>query len=428
MWLPQWLRQLHYAWIVLAAVMVVSMVTAGVRISFGVLIDPLVEGYGWSRGDVSLAYTLQFLVGIPAVLVIGRLAERISPRRLVLAGGVIFTAGLLLIGTISQLWQFQLYFGVLVGGLGAAPFTVLLPVLLSRWFARRLGLAMGFMWVSLSIGPAILSPLIRGSIEAAGWSQTFSTLGLAGGAVLLAAAFFLSDRPEDKRLAPYGASPDKHAAADHTPPPAGSATPLAGFDLRQVLRTRSFRALVGVHALGCIGHSVLLAHMVSMATFSGIASVTAAGVLSMVVATSVISRFGMSLVAERKGARFTLAIAVLLQTVPTLLLLVTTELWSFYSFAFVFGLGYGGEMVGFPIFNRQYYGAGAPLNTIYSYQLAGAMLGMAVGGWLGGALFDWTGVYTWSLVSAAAAGFFGVAIALALPRRRTAGRLAGAQP
>ncbi len=399
--------------------MVVSMVTAGVRLSFGVLIDPLVEGYGWSHGDVSLAYTLQFLVGIPAVIVVGRLAETVSPRRIILAGGVVFTAGLLLTGTISQLWQFQLYYGVLVGGLGAAPFTVLLPVLLSRWFARRLGLAMGFLWVSLSIGPAILSPLIRGSIETAGWSQTFSILGLAGGAAVLIAIFILSDRPGDKRLTPYGALPGE-------PAPSDPAMPLAGLDLRQVLRTRSFRGLVGVHFLGCIGHSVLLVHMVSMATFSGISGVTAAGVFSLLVATSVISRFGMSLVAERKGARFTLAIAVLLQTVPTLLLLVSTELWSFYSFAFVFGLGFGGEMVGFPIFNRQYYGASAPLSTIYSYQLAGAMLGMAVGGWLGGALFDWTGVYTLSLVSAVVAGFLGVVVALALPpRRRTDGLATG---
>lgn len=418
MWLLRWQRQLHYAWIVLAAVMVVSMVAAGVRISFGVLIDPLVDGYGWSRGGVSLAYTLQFLVGIPAVIIIGRLAERISPRRIVLAGGVIFTAGLLLISTISQLWQFQLYFGALVGGLGAAPFTVLLPVLLSRWFVRRLGMAMGLMWVSLSIGPAILSPLIRGSIESAGWSQTFIILGLAGGGVLLVAAFFLSDRPGNKRTVSYGMAPNESADADPTRLPADPAMPLAGLDLRQSVRTRSFQGLVWVHFLGCIGHSVLLAHMVSMATFAGINGVAAAGVLSMVVATSVFSRFGMSLVAERKGARFTLVIAVLLQTVPTLLLLVSTELWSFYSFAFVFGLGFGGEMVGFPIFNRQYYGAGAPLSTIYSYQLAGAMLGMAVGGWLGGALFDWTGGYTWSLVLSVTAGFLGVAVAMALPARR----------
>ena len=71
----------------------------------------------------------------------------------------------------------------------------------------------------------------------------------------------------------------------------------------------------------------------------------------------------------------------------------------------------------FALFNRQYYGARAPLNTIYSYQLAGAMLGMAIGGWLGGALFDWTGGYTWSLVLSVTAGFLGVVVAMALPAR-----------
>ena len=101
-----------------------------------------------------------------------------------------------------------------------------------------------------------------------------------------------------------------------------------------------------------------------------------------------------------------------------LLLLSARELPPFYSFAFLFGLGYGGEMVGFPIFNRQYYGTDAPLNTIYSYQLAGAMLGMAVGGWLGGVLFDWTGTYTWSILAALTAGFLGVMAALRLPSYR----------
>ena len=72
-------------------------------------------------------------------------------------------------------------------------------------------------------------------------------------------------------------------------------------------------------------------------------------------------------------------------------------------------------MVGFPIFNRQYYGLNAPLNTIYSYQIAGAMLGMAMGGWIGGALFDWTGIYTWSILVSVGAGLLGVMAALLLP-------------
>jgi MFS family permease len=101
-----------------------------------------------------------------------------------------------------------------------------------------------------------------------------------------------------------------------------------------------------------------------------------------------------------------------------LLLLSARELPAFYSFAFLFALGYGGEMVGFPIFNRQYYGTSARLTSIYSYQMAGALLGMSVGGWLGGALFDLSGVYTWSIVASMGAGSLGLIAALMLPSRR----------
>ncbi len=96
MWLVWQRRYPHYAWIVLTCVIVVFIVSTGVRFSFGVLIDPLVEEHGWSRGGISLAYTLQFLIGIPAVLVVGRLAETISSRRMVIMGAVIFMIGMLL--------------------------------------------------------------------------------------------------------------------------------------------------------------------------------------------------------------------------------------------------------------------------------------------------------------------------------------------
>lgn len=400
----------HYAWLILASVVVVSLIGTGIRLSFGVLIDPLVEAYGWSRGGISLAYTLQFLIGIPAVLVVGRLAEKVGSRRLVLSGAVIFTIGMLLTATVTHLWQFQFYFGVLIGGLGAAPFVVLLPVLISRWFNRRLGLAIGLMWASLSVGPAVLSPWLRGSIEAIGWSQTFIIFGIIGGGLMLIAGFFLRENPRKMELQPYGGT--------HAGSPTGEVTAAPpGVSLHQVTRSRSFWALTTVHAFGCVGHSVLLAHIVSIATFAGISGITAAGVLSAVFTTSVISRFAMSLVAEAKGARFTLVVAVLLQTLPILLLLSASTVWSFYIFAILFGLGYGGEMVGFPIFNRQYYGVNASLNTIYSYQMAGAMTGMAIGGWIGGALFDWTGVYTWTILVAAGASFLGVMTALILPSR-----------
>jgi hypothetical protein len=155
--------------------------------------------------------------------------------------------------------------------------------------------------------------------------------------------------------------------------------------------------------------------MVSIVTFAGIPGIAAAGVMSVALVAATISRFGMSLLAEAKGGRFTLTSAVLLQTLPILLLLSAGELRWFYSFAFLFGLGYGGEMVGFPIFNRQYYGIDAPLKTIYSYQMAGALLGMSMGGWLGAVPFELTGDYTWTILLAVAGGFLGMVAALMLP-------------
>ncbi|MBU2607960.1 MAG: MFS transporter [Chloroflexi bacterium] len=399
---------LHYAWIVLAAVWVLFAITSGVRFSFGVFIDPLVEEHGWNRGGVSFAYSLQFLAGIPVILFAGWLAERIGSRRIVIASAFIFIVGMMLTAEVTRLWQFQLYFGVLIGGLGSSVFVTLLPVLLTRWFYRKLGLAMGIMWTSLSLGPALFSPLMRWAIEDVGWSATFIIFGLIGGILMLASSFLLREHPQEKGLAPYGGLPVEIPLAD-----TGSMSKSLG--LGQVTAKTSFWALVAVHTLGCVGHSVPLAHMVSIATFAGIPGIAAAGILSMALATSFISRMGMSLSAEAKGGRFTLTLVLLLQTLPTLLLLTATELPLFYLFAILFGIGYGGEMVGFPIFNRQYYGLDAPLNSIYSYQMAGAMLGMAVGGWLGGALFDWTGAYTWSILAAVAAGFLGMIAALLLP-------------
>jgi MFS family permease len=90
----------------------------------------------------------------------------------------------------------------------------------------------------------------------------------------------------------------------------------------------------------------------------------------------------------------------------------------FYVFAVVFGLCYGGEMVGFPIINKQLFGADAPLGSIYSFVMLGASTGMALGGWLGGALFDVFGNYNGSLMASLVIGLIGLPMALALPRHQ----------
>lgn len=77
-------------------------------------------------------------------------------------------------------------------------------------------------------------------------------------------------------------------------------------------------------------------------------------------------------------------------------------------------------MVGFPIINRQLFGAKAPLSSIYSFEIVGASTGMALGGWLGGVLFDISGAYTWAILASAAIGYLGLPLALYLPRHARA--------
>ncbi len=414
----------HYAWAILISAMVILAISNGVRFSFGVLIDPLVEAHGWSKGDISVAYTLQFLAGIPVVLAVGKLAERIGSQRIVIASVILFVIGMLLTATITKVWQFQLYFGVITGALGTAAFVTLLPVLLTRWFYRKVGLAVGLMWTSLSLGPMFISPLMRWAIEDIGWSMTFIIFGIIGGSLMLVSSFFMSDSPKLKKVAAYGQPNSKQesisGALKNTdrrgePYSVNTEPSTAPLGFGQVAVMGSFWGLVAIHFLGCMGHSVPLAHVVSIATFAGVPGLAAAGILSILSATSLFSRFGASILADARGGKFTLSLVLLLQTLPILLLLGASELGRFYSFAFLFGIGFGGEMVGFPIFNRQYYGTRSPLNTIYSYQMAGAMLGMAAGGWLGGVLFDFSGSYTWSIVIAIMASFFGLIVALLLP-------------
>jgi MFS family permease len=414
---------LHYAWVILAAACVLSVISRADSASFAVLIDPLVEKFAWKRGDISLAYSLAFLCSMPAMLAFGWLGDRYGARTLMIGASLMISAGTVLLGMIQEVWHLYVLYGVFVGALGNAAFMVLLPVIVTRWFEKKMGLALGFYWAALGAGPAIFAPLFRWMIETRGWESAFMVIGLAFGAILLAFSWLIRTSPAEMGLSAYGA---EDAAKEKQ----ASGTASADVSLRSVLARRPVWLLTGCHHLGCAGHAVILAHGVSMATHQGIPGLQAAGVLSTIAGVSIFSRFAFSLLTERFGGRTILSLAVFGQSASILMLLFATEAWHFYLFAVIFGICYGGEMVGFPIINRQMFGPKAPLSSIFSFEMIGASTGMALGGWIGGALFDHSGNYTSAILVAAGIGFLALPLALWLPRHKrevAAGvRLAGA--
>ena len=398
----------HHAWIILAAACVLGVVSRADSASFAVLVDPLVEKFDWKRGDIGLAYSLAFLCSMPAMLVFGWLGDRYSARSLMLGASLMISAGTVLLGMIQELWHLYVIYGVFVGALGNAAFVVLLPVIITRWFHQKMGLALGIYWAGLGLGPVVFALLFRWMIENRGWESAFLMFGLVFGVVLLFFSWFIRTSPAEMGLTAYGA--EEAAKGKQSSGPA--------VNMRSVLSSRPVWLLMGCHHFGCAGHAVILAHGVSMATHHGIPGLQAAGVLSTIAGVSIFSRFSFSLLTERFGGRTILSGAIFGQSLSILLLLFATEVWHFYAFAVFFGICYGGEMVGFPIINRQMFGAKAPLSSIFSFQMIGGSTGMALGGWLGGALFDHSGNYTSAILVASAIGFLAIPLALWLPRHK----------
>jgi len=413
--------KLHYAWVVLFAACMLNIASRADHGSFGVFVEPLVELFGWSRGDISAAYSIAFIVGLPAVVVMGWLGDRYGARWLMIGAALLITAGTYLIGTLTELWQFYVYYGFFVGSMGHAAFTVLLPVILTRWFDRYMGLAVGIYWAAMGIGPMIFAPVFRWLIETRGWPQAFTLIAVIVGVILVAFSLLIRSSPKEMGLKPYGAEkspPEPHVPVAHGIAPAG---------LTEVLTRRPAWLLIAIHHIGCVGHSIILAHIVSMAIVKGVSGMEAAGVLGTLAGASAVSRFASAILAARFGGRILLTLALIGQGAPILILFFANEAWTFYAFALIFGLCYGGEMVGFPIINRQMFGATAPLGTIYSFQMVGAGTGMALGGWLGGFLFDLSGAYTWSIAAAIITTCLGIPLALALPRHRRKPPAAGSK-
>lgn len=402
-------RRVHYAWVIVAAAFGLQTVSTAMRMAFGTFVEPLTETFGWSRGSIGLAYALQFVVSAVFAPVAGWLGEVYGVRRTIFVGAALFALGMVLTGTITELWQFYFYYSGMVG-VALAIFSVPLITAVTYWFRRRQGLAIGLVMASFGVGPVVAAPVIVSLIGSMGWGTAIMLAGGVSGLLILGVSVLFYGRPADKGMRPYGASADEPVAP--RPDRQREKARAAAF-FRRARGTFNFWNMANIHFLGCVGHSIIIVYAASIAIHRGLPPVAAAGVVSTFAAVSVFTRFLTPALSDRFSPKGTMAVSHFLQGITVLLLLVAQEPWQFYAFAVAFGIGYGGEGAVFPLLNSRYY-RNAPLGTAFGWQMFGASLGMALGGWIGGYLFDVTGSYTATIIVSMAASLGGMASILLL--------------
>jgi len=406
-------RRIHYGWVIVAIASTMGAVTSSVRFAAAALVPYLrdsASGFGWSYGAISLGFSLQwFVLGVVSPY-IGWLGDRYGARRLLLLGAFLFIAGMLLTGIMTSLWQFYLFFGVMLG-IATTVFSILLVTGVTLWFRKHLGVAMGAVGSVQGIGTIGFLFLIVVAFDLLGMRWIFWIPGIAGGALILLLIKFFYNEPADVGLRPLGApegEPIKRPQKDQM------AKIRAKVFLQQAQRTGTFWNLIGIHFWGCMGHNIINVLLVAIAVDRGLSLGVAAGVLATQQVTGVFARGAIPVIADRVGSKSVWVVGMTLQALPLLIILFVHEAWAFYLFAFLFGIGQGSEVPTFPIANRQYFG-NVPQGSLYGWQNIGNGLGMGLAPVVAGFLWDITGTYAVPLIMALGFSLLALLSALFLP-------------
>ncbi|MFI6886344.1 MFS transporter [Streptosporangium canum] len=277
-------RGLHRAWIVAGVAFVAILGAAGFRATPGVLITPLQEEFGWSRGTISLAVSVNLMLyGLTAPFA-AALMNRFGMRRVVSGALLLVAAGSGLTILMNAPWQLVLCWGVLVGlGTGSMAL-VFAATLTERWFVRHRGLVTGILTAGGATGQLIFLPVLAHLAVAQGWRTAAVTVTAAALVVVPLVWFLLRDRPEEVGTTALGAEPGTVTAA----PPAetggaGRAAAHALGVLRSAARTRPFWLLAGGFAIcGMSTNGLVGTHFIPAAHDHGMAEPTAAGLLALV--------------------------------------------------------------------------------------------------------------------------------------------------
>jgi MFS family permease len=369
-----------YAWLRLGAALALMTIGGSGMYSIAVALAPVQAEFGITRGGASLPYTLTMIgFGIGGI-VMGRIADRFGVVVPVMIGALGLGGGFVLAGTASTLLQFSLAHGLLIGFLGCSTTFAPLVADTALWFNRRRGIAVAICASGNYLAGAIWPPILQYFFETSGWRATYVGVGIFCTLAMLSLAGILRRRPPALESASQGASL------------ARSERPLG-------LSPNALLVLLVIAGVACcVAMSMPQVHIVAYCGDLGYGAARGAEMLSIMLGFGIVSRLVSGWICDRIGGLRTLLLGSFLQGVALLLFLPFDGLVSLYVVSAMFGLFQGGIVPAYAIIVREYFPpreAGVRTGIV----LMATLFGMALGGWVSGAIFDLTGSYRAAFVN-----------------------------
>ena len=360
-------------------------VSRGLHGTFGVFFVAMVSAFGWSRATTAGAISLAIIFEGACLPFAGSLTDRIGGRKTLMLGGLVLAVGLGFASTISSIWHFYFWVGI-VSAFGIALIGMVPHVaILSREFPQRRGTALGIAWAGGGVGIVLLVPLAQLLIDKWGWSIAY--IGVAMVTALLVIPPVQLFLPRVSTINPKPPSTTAKSATEQNE---------TDWTVRRALTNPAFWLLFIARTLASMGNQVIVTHQIAHAVDVGYSTVFAASIFGFMGVISIGGRMLFGYLADIMNRQMVFTSVQAISAVGIFALLMlhdATAPWLLYTYAVCYGLGQGSRAlvlsaISADIFSGKHFGA------IFGYFTFSIGLGGAIGAWLGGFLFDLNHRYT----------------------------------
>jgi MFS family permease len=382
-------RGIFWGWYVIAGAFLILSINYGARYSFGVFVKPLSDEYGWSRSVVSLGASINMFVYSTCAIIMGRIVDRIAPRRIITAGALIASASFLLLSRVSSPLELYIVYGLLIGAGSAGMGLVVMNSSAAKWFVKKRGTAIGISTMGVSFGTFMFTPAAGFVIKNFDWHAGFVSIGVLFLACVVLAYFLMGKAgPESCGLLPDGETdPARVLKLDEPSPVEGRMT------YREMFADLRFWIIGASFGLAVMTLMAVFVHQVAYVQDRGVDKLAAAASLGVVGFAGFLGQFFYGWLSDSlRDVKYSAVLGMAIMIVGLVLLLNTDSLALLYVFSLVYGFGYGCLAPMMPITIADRFGL-RDLGSVYGMLTFFIGVGGSVGPYFAGLIYDSCGSY-----------------------------------
>ncbi|MFC1953882.1 MFS transporter, partial [Chloroflexota bacterium] len=284
--------KIFYGYIVVAAAFLILIAMIGAAMTYGVFIYPISEEFGWGYATITGAQSVSVLISGFLEIISGRLSDKLGPKKVVIISNLFFGSGLVLMSQVNTIWQLYFFYGgIFAIGMSAAIAPLQSTVV--KWFVKKRGLVVSIFLMGLTAGSMIMPPIANQLILLWGWRTAFSILGAVLFSIVLVAAMFLKNNPQEIGELPYG--------IDESDESVSITGQISGLSFREAVGTVQFWLLCAFFFLIAFAMMTIMTHIVPHAINLGISSTVAAAIMATIGGVSTAAMIPNGFMADKFG-------------------------------------------------------------------------------------------------------------------------------